>query len=291
MPGEIVSFAASDDARRLVSALRGLSAEGSTEFVLVGGLAVASRLDTFHRATQDLDALTGDDRHHFSELAIDVIAGAAMRDADLFVDGVRVDIIDIDPRARYSAIAELENPLDRLFNAAHLFAHTDASALTLASDGVDATVRVASARSAPRPSQTSVRRPRHLPPGKPTRRRPSTRACRPRDSRGRAIDRCLGTPTHSGDADGDDPSPRVSRYPSDDGRGPGARESDARRSRGMKRGVQPPRQRHRHHPTRPVTPRARHQPRRHNHHSHQVSHPLRRFVVTSPRCTPNRGNP
>lgn len=147
MPGEIVSFAPSDDARRLVTALRGLSAQGSTEFVLVGGLAVASRLNTFHRATQDLDALTGDDRHHFSELAIDVIPGAAMRDADLFVDGVRVDIIDIDTHAPYSAITELENPLDRLFNATHLFAHTDAGPLTLTSGDIDATVRVASARS------------------------------------------------------------------------------------------------------------------------------------------------
>lgn len=147
MPGEIVNFAPSNDAKRLVIALRGLSAEPSTEFVLVGGLAVASRLNTFHRATQDLDALTGDDRHHFSELAIDVIPGAAMRDSDLFVDGVRVDIIDIDTHTPYSAIAELEDPLDRLFNATHLFAHTDVAPLTLTSGDVDATVRVASARS------------------------------------------------------------------------------------------------------------------------------------------------
>jgi len=147
VPGEIVSFATSDDAKRLVGALRDLSAEGATEFVLVGGLAVASRLNTFHRATQDLDALTGDDRQHFSELAIDVIPGAAMRDADLFVDGVRVDIIDIDTHTPYSAIAELDNPLDQLFNATHLFAHTDAGPLTLTSGNIDATVRVASARS------------------------------------------------------------------------------------------------------------------------------------------------
>jgi len=147
VPGEIVTFAMGGNATTLLAALRALSAEGSTEFVLVGGLAVASRLNTFHRATQDLDALTGADRQRFSDLAIDVIPGAVMRDTDLVVNGVRVDIIDIDARTPISAVDALENPLDRLFVAAHLFAHTDAGVLTLKSGDVETAVRIASARS------------------------------------------------------------------------------------------------------------------------------------------------
>lgn len=147
MPGEIVTFAGGADAVRLVSALHRLSANDVSEFVLVGGLAVAARLKIFHRATQDLDALTGDDRGQFSARALEIIPGAILRDANLFVGDVRVDIINVDPKSPYKAIAELDDPLDRLFNSAHLFAHSDASPMILRSGEIEASVPVASARS------------------------------------------------------------------------------------------------------------------------------------------------
>ena len=58
MRGEdFVEFASSPQAERLVTALSDLAANAFAPFVLVGGLAVAARLRTFHRATLDLDAV------------------------------------------------------------------------------------------------------------------------------------------------------------------------------------------------------------------------------------------
>jgi hypothetical protein len=145
VPGEVrVRFAADPEARRLVAAVAKLSA---TPFVLVGGLAVAARLRVFHRATQDLDAVVGEERRRFEQLAVETVTGAAVSDGTLTVDGVNVDIIDIDPTVAFEDIADLDEPHDRLFVAGHLFAYRDAAAVTLIAGDRAAVVTVATTRA------------------------------------------------------------------------------------------------------------------------------------------------
>lgn len=147
MPGEVVVFADGPESTRLLGALERLATMTEIDFVLIGGLAVAARLDTFHRATQDLDALIDDDRGRFQQATLRAVASARIDAGNLSVDGVTVDIIDIDPTTPYAAIAELDEPLDRLFTAAHLFAHHDASSLEIRAGNQSATLRVASPRA------------------------------------------------------------------------------------------------------------------------------------------------
>ena len=147
MPGEVVEFSDQAESLRLVAALANLTANQSQDFVLVGGLAVAARLHTFHRATQDLDALTADERERFQALTLKAVAGASLERGKLTVDGVQVDIIDIDVTTTYTDIAEITERIDQLFTAGHLFAHHDAVLLELRSRTTAATVKVASARS------------------------------------------------------------------------------------------------------------------------------------------------
>ena len=146
MPGDVVEFAEGPEPERLLTALGDLADHGG-DFVLVGGLAVAARLRTFHRATQDLDALVDEDRARFRALTVEAVAGASVENGRLFVDGVEIDIIDIDPTTAFDAIEELSEPLDRLFTAGHLFAHRDGVELVLRSGTSVAVVTVASARS------------------------------------------------------------------------------------------------------------------------------------------------
>ena len=147
MPGDLVVFADAPEATRLIHALADLRDNAEFDFVLIGGLAVAARLRSYHRATQDLDALTSLDRREFEHLAIETISGARMQQGHLLVAGVQVDVIDIDPTVPYPQIRDLPDPADRLFNAAHLFAHADATLLTVRSGADETTVLVASARS------------------------------------------------------------------------------------------------------------------------------------------------
>ncbi len=150
MPGDpltTVAFAAGEEAALLVRALADLTGDAATDFALVGGLAVAARLSMFHRATQDLDALTTHDRDSFTDAVLATIVGASSKAGNLYVDDVRVDVIDVDAGTTYAAIAALAEPLDQLFTAAHLFAHQDSAALTLTCGDLTATVPVASARA------------------------------------------------------------------------------------------------------------------------------------------------
>jgi hypothetical protein len=145
--GETVEFSGGTESTRLVTALAQLSATPEIHFVLVGGLAVAARLRTFHRATQDLDALVTAERSRFHTLTLETVTGATISDDRLSVEGVRVDVIEVDPTTTYQAIADLPEPIDRLFTAGHLYAHRDESPLTIRSSQAHATVRVATARA------------------------------------------------------------------------------------------------------------------------------------------------
>lgn len=147
MPGEVVEFSAQAASLRLVAALANLTANQPHDFVLIGGLAVAARLHTFHRATQDLDALVTDEHDRFQALTLEGVTGAVLEHGKLTVNGVTVDIIEIDATTAFTAIAELPERIDQLFTAGHLFAHNDAVSLELRSGTRVATVKVASARS------------------------------------------------------------------------------------------------------------------------------------------------
>ena len=238
MPGDLVVFADAPEATRLIHALAGLRENAEFDFALVGGLAVAGRLRSYHRATQDLDALTSLDRHEFEDLAIEAIGGARMLEGHLLVDGVRVDVIDIDPTVPYPQIADLPDPADRLFTAAHLFAHADATPLTMRSGTDETTVLVASARSL-----LITKLHGYVNPRRDTRKHGSdaldiyelgrqlvapTATVRPYGSPqippARARGRAVGRRPHPAPADRDDPPPR-------DHRGHGKRRRDQRARR------------------------------------------------------------
>jgi predicted nucleotidyltransferase len=140
-PSELVGLGAATEP--LVRALDALSGSG-LEFVLVGGLAVMTRLQTAHRATQDLDALNGDDefkvicaRRGVGELAGDTLT----------VEGVKIDSISVDDTATWDSIAELDDPLQRLFVAGHLFAHHDVGVVRVVAGASQAEIAVASVRA------------------------------------------------------------------------------------------------------------------------------------------------
>lgn len=147
MRGDVIVFANGPESTRLLGALGHLAEMTEFDFVLIGGLAVAARLETFHRATQDLDALIDDDRDHFRRATVRAVASARIDADTLSIGGVTIDIIDIDTATPYDAIAELDEPLDRLFTGGHLFAHHDASPLEIRAGSRHATIRVASPRS------------------------------------------------------------------------------------------------------------------------------------------------
>jgi predicted nucleotidyltransferase len=148
VPGErTVAFAPTPEAERLVAAMAELTAARPAPFVLVGGLAVAARLEVFHRATQDLDAVVAQERARFHDLTVEAVTSARVRGGHLVVADVPVDVIDVDVTTAYDDIARLDDPRDRLFTAGHLFAYRDASALELVCADARAVVRIATPRA------------------------------------------------------------------------------------------------------------------------------------------------
>lgn len=124
---------------RLVGALARLG-ELATSFVLVGGVAVAARLAHVHRVTTDLDALTSDDEF---EQAVVALPEGAMDGRKLMIGGVVIDQIPVDAEVTWEMVAALDEPIDRLFTAAHLWALRTAEPLCISAGSVSATVPVA----------------------------------------------------------------------------------------------------------------------------------------------------
>jgi hypothetical protein len=84
-------------ASRLVGALRRLADEiPLSEFALIGGLAVMTRLGRVHRATDDLDAAAQSTADGQSRLSI-LVGGAESGRERRTVEGVKVDCIDVGP--------------------------------------------------------------------------------------------------------------------------------------------------------------------------------------------------
>lgn len=139
MSGESVELASGATTIRLVGALARL-AELATPFVLVGGVAVVARLTHVHRATTDLDALTSGRE---LEDAVVALPEGAMDGVKLMIGEVVVDHIPIDVDVTWEDIAALDEPIDRLFTAAHLWALRTAEPLRISAGGASATVPVA----------------------------------------------------------------------------------------------------------------------------------------------------
>jgi len=120
-------------ASRLVRALRTLAAEvPSSEFALIGGLAVMTRLGRVHRATDDLDAAAQSVEGGPSRLSILVGGGESGR-GRRSVEGVKVDCIDVGstPAADLDAGDLPDDEFDRAFLLAHRWALDSATEASL----------------------------------------------------------------------------------------------------------------------------------------------------------------
>jgi hypothetical protein len=120
-------------ASRLVGALQTLAGEvPPTEFALIGGLAVMTRLGRVHRATDDLDAAAQSIDGGPSRLSVLVGGGESGR-ARRPVDGVKVDCIDVGstPAADLDPEALPEDQFDRAFILAHRWALDSATPASL----------------------------------------------------------------------------------------------------------------------------------------------------------------
>jgi hypothetical protein len=125
-------------ASRLVGALRTLAEEiPSSEFALIGGLAVMTRLGRAHRATDDLDAAAQSIDGGPSRLSILVGGGESGRERRP-VEGVKVDCIDVGstPAADLDPGGLPDDEFDRAFLLAHRWALDSAreASLTVVSE-------------------------------------------------------------------------------------------------------------------------------------------------------------
>jgi hypothetical protein len=110
-------------ASRLVDALRRLTSEVPvSEFALIGGLAVMTRLGRVHRATDDLDAAAPSIEDGPSRLSI--LVGRDSGRQRRTVEGVKVDCIDVGPTeaAKLNPADLPDNEFDRAFLLAHRWA-------------------------------------------------------------------------------------------------------------------------------------------------------------------------
>ncbi len=134
MSGEILLLdGPGGSASGLVGALRILAAElAPSEFALIGGLAVMTRLGRVHRATDDLDAAAQAVDGGPSRLSVLVGGGDAGRERRT-VGGVKVDCIDVGstPASELDPAALPEDEFDRAFVLAHRWALDSAVPATL----------------------------------------------------------------------------------------------------------------------------------------------------------------
>ncbi len=120
-------------ASRLVGALHTLTQEvPSSEFALIGGLAVVTRLGRVHRVTDDLDAAAQSVDGGPSRLSILVGGGESGR-ARHPIEGVKVDCIDVGsiPAADLDPGELPEDQFDRAFILAHRWALDSATPASL----------------------------------------------------------------------------------------------------------------------------------------------------------------
>lgn len=134
MSGEIAFIdGPGGSASRLVRALRTLAVGvPSSEFALVGGLAVMTRLGRVHRATDDLDAAAQSVDGGPSRLSI-LVGGAESRRGRQSVEGVKVDCIDVGstPAADLARGDLPDDEFDRAFLLAHRWALDSATEASL----------------------------------------------------------------------------------------------------------------------------------------------------------------
>ena len=134
MSGEILFIdGPGGSASRLVGALRILcKAVPSSEFALIGGLAVMTRTGRVHRATDDLDAAAQSVGDGPSRLSILVGGGESGRELRL-VEGVKVDCIDVGSTQASDLVpGDLpDDEFDRAFLLAHRWALDSAEEASL----------------------------------------------------------------------------------------------------------------------------------------------------------------
>lgn len=134
MSGEILLLdGPGGSASRLVGALHTLTEEvPPSEFALIGGLAVMTRLGRVHRVTDDLDAAAQSVDGGPSRLSILVGGGESGR-ARHPVEGVKVDCIDVGstPAADIDPGSLPEDQFDRAFILAHRWALDSATPASL----------------------------------------------------------------------------------------------------------------------------------------------------------------
>jgi Nucleotidyl transferase AbiEii toxin, Type IV TA system len=123
----------------LVRAASLVAEHARVPIALIGGLAVACRLATAHRATQDVDIVADESANIVSVEATAaehlVAAGVAQRATDttsvrLYIAGTRVEIIETT-RLNPSDAADIDPEDDRLFVLAHRWALETATECTL----------------------------------------------------------------------------------------------------------------------------------------------------------------
>ncbi len=134
MSGEILFIdGPGGSASRLVRALGTLAAEvPSSEFALIGGLAVMTRLGRVHRATDDLDAAAQSVDGGPSRLSI-LVGGGESGQGRRSVEGVKVDCIDVGSTPAVDLDPEElpDDEFDRAFLLAHRWALDSAQEASL----------------------------------------------------------------------------------------------------------------------------------------------------------------
>lgn len=141
MSGSTIVLAARADSAvtRLIAALGALPDAGFERFVVVGGLAVFCRIGSAHRATNDLDTVIDND-DDTPVIAMLARRGLELHGSGVFVDGTKVDVIEINP---IDPEQLPEEPGPRLFVAAHRFTYDSAETDTIRVIDPDTGVAVA----------------------------------------------------------------------------------------------------------------------------------------------------
>lgn len=138
MSGDVALIDSGDGAvSRLVRTASTLFARADFKpTALIGGLAVTIRLATVHRATNDVDTVSGGDEPR--NLALQYLGDAKAAAIDrIEIDGVKVDVIATEPLPEQSDGLP-DGDLDRLFVLGHRWALDDGTPVTVdvSTDGV-----------------------------------------------------------------------------------------------------------------------------------------------------------
>ncbi|MCL4446669.1 MAG: hypothetical protein M1134_07405 [Actinobacteria bacterium] len=133
MSGEVLLSDEGGTATRLLTALATLMAQVRPgAFALIGGLAVMTRLQSVHRATDDIDGVTEQRGDHPSDVAI--VLGESGRSAvRRLIEGVKIDHIDVSdtPAAQIPAADLPESEWDKVFVLAHRWGFDSATPVTI----------------------------------------------------------------------------------------------------------------------------------------------------------------